>query len=197
MSQAPVVVVGGGFAGLAAATALAEAGVPVHLFEARPTLGGRANTFRDPVTGERIDNGQHLIAGCYTETLKFLKRVGSAACLHRPATLRVAMIDERRRRTELSLPPLPPPVDVLAGVLAWDALDWSDRWSMLRIGPALRGGGSVVPGETVQAVVGEAPSVTPFVPLVLGTAGAGRTQPTDRGGLRGDVRGGDVANVRP
>jgi zeta-carotene desaturase len=150
VSHAPVVVVGGGFAGLAAATALAEAGVPVQLFEARPTLGGRANTFRDPVTGERIDNGQHVIAGCYTETLKFLKRVGSAARLHRPATLRVAMIDERRRRTELALPPLPPPVDVLAGVLAWDALDWSDRWSMLRIGTALGDGGSIVPGETVR-----------------------------------------------
>jgi hydroxysqualene dehydroxylase len=150
VSQAPVVVVGGGFAGLAAATALAEAGVPVHLFEARPTLGGRANTFRDPVTGERIDNGQHVLAGCYTETLKFLKRIGSAACLHRPTTLRVAMIDEGRRRTELALPPLPPPVDVLAGLLAWDALDWADRWSMLRIGTALRDGGSIVAGETVR-----------------------------------------------
>jgi zeta-carotene desaturase len=150
VSQAPVVVVGGGFAGLAAATALAEAGVPVHVFEARPTLGGRANAFRDPVTGERIDNGQHVIAGCYTETLTFLTRVGTAARLHRPSTLRVAMIDERGRRTELSLPPLPPPVDVLAGVLAWDALDWSDRWSMVRIGRALRGFGSIPPGETVR-----------------------------------------------
>jgi squalene-associated FAD-dependent desaturase len=150
VNQAPVVVVGGGFAGLAAATALAEAGVAVHVIEARPTLGGRANAFRDPVTGERIDNGQHLIAGCYTETLAFLTRVGSASRLHRPATLRVAMIDDDGRRTELSLPPLPSPVDVLAGVLAWDALNWSDRWSMLRIGRALRGGGLVVPGETVR-----------------------------------------------
>ncbi len=150
MSQAPVVVVGGGFAGLAAATALADAGVEVHLFEARPTLGGRANAFRDPVTGDRIDNGQHLIAGCYTETLAFLRRVGSAARLHRPATLRVAMLDEQGRRTELSLPPLPPPFDILAGILAWDALDWSDRWSMLRIGRALGGDGTIARGETVR-----------------------------------------------
>jgi zeta-carotene desaturase len=145
-----VVVVGGGFAGLAAATALAEAGTPVHVFEARPTLGGRANAFRDPVTGERIDNGQHIIAGCYTETLAFLKRVGSASRLHRTGTLRVAMIDEHGRRTELALPPLPSPSDVVAGVLAWDALEWSDRWAMLRLGPALRGGGTIRPGETVR-----------------------------------------------
>jgi hydroxysqualene dehydroxylase len=149
VNQAPVVVVGGGFAGLAAATALAEAGVPVHLLEARPSLGGRANAFRDPVTGERIDNGQHIVAGCYTETLAFLKRVGSAGLLHRPSTLRVPMIDEQGRRTELSLPPLPQPLGVLAGILAWEALPLSDRWSMLRMAHALAGG-VLEPGETVR-----------------------------------------------
>ena len=71
-----VAVIGGGFAGLSAAVALADAGVPVHLFEARPTAGGRANAFRDPATGERIDNGQHVLAGCYYATLAFLRRLG-------------------------------------------------------------------------------------------------------------------------
>jgi squalene-associated FAD-dependent desaturase len=150
VSRAPVVVVGGGFAGLAAATALAAAGVRVHVFEARPTFGGRANTFRDPVTGERVDNGQHVIAGCYAETLAFLQRVGSAGHLHRPSTLRVPMIDERGWRTELSLPPLSPPLDMLAGVFAWEALDRSDRWSMLRMGRALRGDDPIMAGETVR-----------------------------------------------
>ena len=150
MSRAPVVVVGGGFAGLAAATALAATGVRVHVLEARPTLGGRANAFRDPVTGERVDNGQHVIAGCYAETLAFLTRVGSATHLHRPSTLRVPMIDERGWRTELSLPPLSPPLDMIAGVFAWEALDRSDRWAMLRMGRALRGDGTIMAGETVR-----------------------------------------------
>ena len=145
-----VVVVGGGFAGLAAATALAEAGVAVHVLEARPTLGGRANAFRDPATGERIDNGQHVLAGCYRETLKFLARVGSAGLLHRPSLLSVPMIDEDGRRTELRLPPLPSPYNLLAGVLAWDALTAADRWSMLRLGRALRGQTPVRPDETVR-----------------------------------------------
>ena len=56
-----VIVVGGGFAGLSAATALAERGVPVLVLEARPTLGGRATAFTDPGTGERVDNGQHVL----------------------------------------------------------------------------------------------------------------------------------------
>jgi uncharacterized protein with NAD-binding domain and iron-sulfur cluster len=132
------VVIGAGFAGLAAATALAEAGVRVQVFEARPGLGGRATAFRDPVTGERIDNGQHVLAGCYTETLAFLRRVGADRLLHRPSALRVPMIDQDGVRSVLALPPLPAPFHLLAGVLAWDALSFSDRLSVVRIGRALQ-----------------------------------------------------------
>ena len=145
-----MIVIGGGFAGLSAATALAEAGVPVTLVEARPSLGGRASTFRDPLTGDRIDNGQHLIAGAYVETLAFLKRIGSSTKLHRPSTLQVTMIDEERRRTDLRLPPLSSPVDLLSGVLAWDAITNVDRWSMLRIGAALQGRRQIGAHETVR-----------------------------------------------
>lgn len=145
-----VAVIGGGFAGLAAAVTLVDAGVDVHLFEARPTLGGRANTFRDPATGERIDNGQHVLAGCYDDTLAFLKRLGTASRLHRPSTLRLAMIDESGWRTELMLPALPSPVNLLAGVLAWDALSSADRWAIVSIGAALRGRIVVNPHETVR-----------------------------------------------
>ena len=51
-----VIVIGGGFAGLSAATLLAERGARVLVLEARATLGGRASAFTDPVTGERVDN---------------------------------------------------------------------------------------------------------------------------------------------
>lgn len=145
-----VAVIGGGFAGLSAAVALADAGVRVHLFEARPTLGGRANAFRDPLTGERIDNGQHILAGCYYETLKFLARIGSGSRLHRPSTLRVPMIDERGVRTELACPALPSPLNLVAGILAWDALTLGDRWGILQIGDALRGNKPIDPRETVR-----------------------------------------------
>jgi uncharacterized protein with NAD-binding domain and iron-sulfur cluster len=145
-----VAIIGGGFAGLSAAVALADAGVRVHVFEARPTLGGRANAFRDPLTGERIDNGQHILAGCYYETLAFLRRIGSASCLHRPSTLRVPMIDERGVTSELVFPALPPPLNLLAGILAWDVLTLGDRWAILQIGDALRGIKPVDPNETVR-----------------------------------------------
>jgi squalene-associated FAD-dependent desaturase len=149
-SDPRVIVVGGGFAGIAAAIALADAGVPVHLFEARPTLGGRANAFRDPVTGDRIDNGQHILAGCYDETLALLRRLGTISRLHRPSILRLPMIDEHGRWTELRLPALAPPFNLLAGVLAWDALTPADRIAMLRIGQALKQPASARPDETVR-----------------------------------------------
>src|SRR5687768_13553933 len=70
-----VVVIGGGFAGASAASALAEAGVSVTLLEKRSILGGRASSLKDGVTKDEMDNGQHLFMGCYRETRAFLKRL--------------------------------------------------------------------------------------------------------------------------
>ena len=147
------IVIGAGFAGLSAATALAEAGRRVLVVEARAHLGGRATAYRDPQTGERFDNGQHVLAGCYDETLRFLRRIGRAGLLRRPSTLRVAMIDEDGRRLELHLPPLPAPLHLLGGVLAWSALTWRERVAVLRVGPALRrlsNGSPTATHETVR-----------------------------------------------
>jgi uncharacterized protein with NAD-binding domain and iron-sulfur cluster len=71
------VVIGAGFAGLSTAVALAERGVRVTVLEGKPALGGRAYSFEDPDTGDFVDNGQHVLMGCYTETLDFLKRIGA------------------------------------------------------------------------------------------------------------------------
>src|SRR6266540_3451257 len=57
----PLLILGGGFAGLAAAVDLAEAGSRVLLLERRSFLGGRAYSFTDKTTGDTIDNGQHLM----------------------------------------------------------------------------------------------------------------------------------------
>jgi squalene-associated FAD-dependent desaturase len=72
-----VVIVGGGLAGLAAAVALRGAGVKLTLLESRPRLGGRASSFTDPVTGELVDNCQHVSMGCCTNLADFCRRVGT------------------------------------------------------------------------------------------------------------------------
>ena len=72
-------IVGGGWAGLAAAIAAMDAGWQVTVLEASRRWGGRARrvTVRD-ASGQpwALDNGQHLLIGAYTATLTLLNRVG-------------------------------------------------------------------------------------------------------------------------
>jgi squalene-associated FAD-dependent desaturase len=71
-----VVIVGGGLAGLAAASALALRGLRVTLLESRPRWGGRASSITDRETGETIDNCQHVSMGCCTNFLQFCRSTG-------------------------------------------------------------------------------------------------------------------------
>ncbi len=70
MTDVRVVVIGGGFAGVAAAAALRARGVRVTLIEARPTLGGRARS--DVLDGLPIDTGAQLITGGFSRTVRML-----------------------------------------------------------------------------------------------------------------------------
>jgi squalene-associated FAD-dependent desaturase len=137
-TTADVIVIGGGVAGLAAAAALADRGARVIVVEARPRLGGRASSFVDPSTGETVDNGQHVLMGCYRETFAFLRRIGAMSSVRVQPSLTVPSIDPAGRRSVLSCPPLPAPWHILGGVMEWDALRWKDRLSVLRLGTPVR-----------------------------------------------------------
>ena len=128
-----VVVVGAGFAGLSAAALLSEAGRRVLVLDARPQLGGRATAFIDRHTGELVDNGQHVLFGCYHETFDFLRRVGAEDNVLVQAAMTIPYLDATGRRSELRCPPLPPPLHLLAAVLYWDALRLRDRLSVLKM----------------------------------------------------------------
>jgi squalene-associated FAD-dependent desaturase len=153
------IVVGAGFAGLSAGVRLAKRGARVLVLEARSRLGGRATAFTDRETGELVDNGQHVLAGAYVETLAFLRDIGAMDRVRIQPRLAVAMIDRAGRQTRLECPALPPPLDLVAGLIEWDALGWRDRIAALGMaGPlriarrALRAGSTAVaasPGETV------------------------------------------------
>src|SRR5437762_731554 len=156
-----VIVIGSGFAGLSAASRLAGRGARVLVLAARSRLGGRATAFQDRDTGELVDNGQHVMLGCYVETLAFLDQIGAAGNITVQPQLSVSMIDRRGRRSRLTCPAtLPPPMHLIAGVLEWDALSWRDRISAFAMttplklayresqpGPQRR---AASPGETVE-----------------------------------------------
>jgi hydroxysqualene dehydroxylase len=155
-----VIVIGGGFAGLAAAATVAARGARVLVLEARPQLGGRATAFRDRHTGELVDNGQHVLFGCYRETLAWLERIGARDHVRVQPSLELVCYDTSRRRSVLRCPPLPPPLHLLGGVMRWAPIPWGERLRALRMAPAIlharrevasRGRVSVAPpGATVQ-----------------------------------------------
>ncbi len=126
-----VLVIGGGFAGLAAATALAAEGRAVTVLEKRPVLGGRAYSYTDQATGEVIDNGQHAMMGCYTEMFRFLDRIGATGKLAIQPGLRVDMLDPEQGAGVISCPPLPNPLHMGAGVLGYRLLGLADRARVL------------------------------------------------------------------
>ncbi len=155
-----VVVIGAGFAGLSAGAKLADAGARVLVLEARNRLGGRATAFPDRETGELVDNGQHVLLGCYTQTMAFLQAIGAGDALRLAPALSVTMIDRDGRRSRLEVAALPPPLHLLAGVIDWEALPWRDRLSVLGMARPLSlaraeltgrpRGIAASPGETVE-----------------------------------------------
>jgi len=126
-----VIVIGGGFAGLATGTALADGGVRVTVLEKRPVLGGRAYSYTDAATGETIDNGQHAMMGCYHEMFRFLDRIGATGRLAIQPSLRVAMLDAERGEGTISCPALPNPLHMVAGVMGYRLLRFADRARVL------------------------------------------------------------------
>ena len=155
MRNHDAVVIGGGFAGLSAAVELARLGLRVIVLEGRPKLGGRATSHRDPTTGEDVDNGQHVIFGCYRETFRFLRTIGADADVHLQSTLGVDSVGPNSRVISFRCPALPAPLHLLGGVLEWEELSVSERLAGLRLvvplGRARRRLSDVVrEGETVQ-----------------------------------------------
>ena len=154
---ADVVVIGAGWAGLSTAVRLSESGCRVVVVEEAPRLGGRASTFVDRASGEAVDNGQHVLFGCYRDTYAFLSRIGTAGLAPVDRSLVVTMADAEGRSKRLACPSWPSPWHLVAGVLLWGAMPMRDRLTALNLAGPLRrlrrGAGQVerdAQGETVD-----------------------------------------------
>ncbi|MEZ5291422.1 MAG: hydroxysqualene dehydroxylase HpnE [Vicinamibacterales bacterium] len=172
MTQPDAVVIGAGCAGLSAACALAAAGVRVAVVEARPVLGGRTFAIRDRVSGDWVDNGQHVLFGAYHETLAYLARIGSRDRVRIQGMLAAPIVDLQGRGSELRCPDLPTPLQLVAGVMAWDALTWRERLSVAAMRAAVDPRRPPDPAETVRAWLtrhGQAPRLCELLwePLAL------------------------------
>jgi hydroxysqualene dehydroxylase len=121
-------IIGGGYAGLAAAVELASAGVPVTLLEAARQLGGRAR--RVEHRGLALDNGCHILLGAYRDTLRLIERVDPGAIGR--ALLRLPLQLEIHGRFSLRAPRLPAPLHLFAALLGARGIGAREKLSAIR-----------------------------------------------------------------
>jgi squalene synthase HpnD len=144
-----VVVLGAGYAGLAAAQELVWRGHDVTLLEGRALLGGRAHSFVDTKSGLVLDNGQHILMGCYHETLRLLRRLGVMDRLYSPPRMAVPFLSEKGRSTLAAT--APDPLHLLSALLGYGELSGADKISAVGLALRLRLGRQPLAGETVGA----------------------------------------------
>lgn len=124
-------VAGAGFAGAAAASRLAEAGVAVTLVEEKATMGGRTTSFRDGVTRQEVDNGQHLFLGAYAETRRFLRRLGVEDRVKFDKEIVVPMYSRSKGRSPLRLGARGGAPALVANLFLYRELHLKDKFSLL------------------------------------------------------------------
>ncbi len=121
-----VAIIGGGYAGMAAAVALAERRIPVTVYESARHLGGRARSLA--YRGARLDNGQHLLLGAYRDTLRLIRQVhrGPPPLLSHPLSLMTPGL------FSLSAPRLPAPWHLAAALFTARGLSFTQGYAAVR-----------------------------------------------------------------
>ena len=141
-------IIGGGYAGMAAAVALAERGIPVTVFESARQLGGRARGVVHQNT--QLDNGQHLLLGCYRQTLRLIEQVGGNL---EHDFLRLPLQLDLHGEFSLRAPCLPAPLHLLAALLGAQGLALGERMKAARFMLALRRMGFRLPNDVTVAAL--------------------------------------------
>jgi squalene-associated FAD-dependent desaturase len=182
--HARVAVLGGGYAGLAAAVELASRGVAATLLESAKQLGGRAR--RVDYRGVTLDNGCHILLGCYRETLRLVDLASPRGRDHRDVLLRLPLELRIEERLHLRAAMLPAPLHVLWGLAAARGLGLRDRLSAARFVWSLRRAGfRLESDQTVAALLarhgqGGAVAESLWQPLCLAALNTGAEQASAR-----------------
>ena len=124
-------IIGGGLAGLNAATILSSKKISVTLIESSPKLGGRTYSFIDKETDTEIDNGQHIMMGCYKETLSFLKLIGAENNFDYQKYLFLKFIDKNKNQFQMSAASFNYPFNLLFAIKNYDLLNLKDKISFV------------------------------------------------------------------
>jgi zeta-carotene desaturase len=128
--QKTALIIGGGVAGLSAATALADNGLHVMLYEKRGSLGGRASSFVDQTTGDMTDNCQHITMRCCTNLEHFYRRIGVMD--HIQFYKNLIFVEASGRRTSICGSFIPAPFHTMPSFSTFHALSMLDKLAVAR-----------------------------------------------------------------
>ncbi len=126
------IVIGSGFAGLSAAVHLSSKSKKVLVLEASNKTGGRAYSLKDKPTGTLIDNGQHIMMGCYQETLDFFRIIGAEDNLIFQNKLEVNFLLPHFQKVDFKAYSKFYPFNLASGLLSYKALSPLNRFRMLK-----------------------------------------------------------------
>lgn len=144
-NETPVIVVGAGWAGLAAAIELSRHRIPVTVLESAKQIGGRArrvpfhpldiaNSENPSNTQEvaSVDNGQHLLIGAYESTLSLLRTIDvKEEEVFKRINLSLNLISPAWKAVNLKTPNLPAPFHLVWGLVSAAGLNMKERFSAL------------------------------------------------------------------
>ena len=137
MYKYDAIIIGGGLSGLSAAVELSALGRKVLLLEQHPHCGGRTYSFLDTATGSFVDNGQHLMMGCYRAARRFLRLIGAEHLALLQPALRINFLCPYQDHNNLVCARFPAPFNLLGGLLGFTAIPFKDRLKMLMVAKEL------------------------------------------------------------
>ncbi|MCF6271428.1 MAG: hydroxysqualene dehydroxylase HpnE [Melioribacteraceae bacterium] len=126
-----VLIIGGGLSGLSSATFLSNSGYQVELIEASPKLGGKTYSFN--YNGSKVDNGQHILMECYSNTLEYVDLIGSRKLFDFQESLSLTSVDADGKAYKLKVPKHFYPLNHLIGFLKYKLFTLKERVEIIRL----------------------------------------------------------------
>jgi squalene-associated FAD-dependent desaturase len=126
-----ILIIGAGISGLSSAIFLSKAGYSVEIIEASPKLGGR--TYALSYNKIAVDNGQHILMECYSNTLEYIDIIGSREQFEFQDSLCINYVNDKKELSKFKIPKFLYPLNNLMGLMRFKVLKFKDRVAVLKL----------------------------------------------------------------